>query len=148
MKIESNSPIGKKIWNYVFGCAKVKIVEKVYDEFLENEDVEKIIVNHELDLDHDKLFADKIEDSIAYLTKLKDKGYSSVEERWAGYEDNYFVAVKIEKETDDEFALRIAKAIELRIEMEVNEEEKQRKIDKQIEELQDKIKKLQNQKGE
>lgn len=62
--------------------------------------------DHGKSLDEDELFGD-IDKMIKFLTNLKKEGYSAVKQVWHGYEDNDFIAEKIEDETDEEMIGRL-----------------------------------------
>lgn len=70
----------------------------------------KKLVTRELDVDTNRLFGDSLGDTVAYLNEVKaqhpDK-LLSLEEKWHGYEDNYFVFSYEELETDQEVADRM-----------------------------------------
>ena len=90
---------------------------------------ERIDKNRECDVDEDMLFTD-IDSVIKYLNTLKKEGYTNIEQKWSSYEDNYFVATKIEKETDEEMYERFCHEIEEEIEeiekkLEIKEKKKE-----------------------
>ena len=66
--------------------------------------------DHGKSLDEDELFGD-IDKMIKFLTNLKKEGYSAVNQIWHGYEDNDFIAEKIEDETDEEMCSRFYRII-------------------------------------
>lgn len=86
-----------------------KYFDKAFNEALKTCQ-ERKIVEHTETIDSTKLFC-KIDDAVEYLKSLKSNGYTEIEERWSGYEDNYFVAIKMETETDYEYYRRFAKEV-------------------------------------
>lgn len=144
--IDLNSDITKEIrqwvkntdWHYP-GLGK-----ECTEEFLQSDtdEHERQIVEHTFELDEEEFFDVSIDETIAYLNVLKAKGYEHIEQRWSGYESNYFVACKWEAENDDEYAQRIADLINDLIhkrEKEIDEEKerqyKLKDLKKQVEEL-------------
>ena len=104
---------------------------------------ERIDTEHSEDIDEDKLFTD-IDKAVKYLGDLKKEGYTEIRQEWAGYENNYFVAVKVEKETDEEMYARFRKMIDSEV-MEIErEEEAKEKKKAEIAELKAKIRKLES----
>lgn len=98
---------------------------------------------HKKTLEEADLFGD-INKIVKLLENLKKEGYTEIRQEWSGYVDNYFVAVKVEKETDEEMYVRfrdIVKKEALRVE---HEHEQKAKKAREIAELKLKIKKLEN----
>lgn len=62
--------------------------------------------SHERELDKEWLFGD-IDMIQKNLKGLKNEGYSEIKELWSGYESNYFVAIKYEREEDEEYYRRL-----------------------------------------
>lgn len=104
---------------------------------------ERVDTEHSKDIDKDKLFTD-IDKAVKYLGDLKKEGYTEIRQEWSGYESNYFIAVKVEKETDDEMYERFRKMINSEV-MEIEREEDAKEKKKaEIAELKAKIRKLES----
>jgi len=102
--------------------------------------------SHEHELDRELLFGD-IDMIQKNLKKLKNEGYSEIKELWSGYESNYFVAIKYERETDEEYYGRLQKEIKPYLrEIEdnkrqiVNKKKKIAELEKEIQKLKKEIK--------
>lgn len=97
--------------------------------------------SRERELDKEWLFGD-IDKMQRNLKRLKDEGFSEIEEKWCGYEDNYFVAVRYECEEDDEYYIRLQN--ELNPYLREIEDKKCQIVNKKkrIEELEKEIQKL------
>lgn len=98
-------------------------------------------VEHSEYIDEKNLFCE-IDEIIAFLTSLKKTGYTSIYQRWSGYEDNYFVAVKISDETDDEYHERLADTIAPYIEGYLKEDDEKESRKRRIRELEQELQKL------
>lgn len=96
-------------------------------------------VNREYNIDAKSLFTD-IDTAIEYLNELKRRGYTSIEEKWSGYEDNYFVAIMEEEESDDEYYRRLADEVWKRFKD--LENKKKAFTKKRIKEMEEEIKRL------
>ena len=104
---------------------------------------ERVDTEHSEDIDEDKLFTD-INKAVKYLGDLKKEGYTEIRQEWSGYENTYFIAVKVEKETDEEMYARFRKMIDSEV-MEIErEEEAKEKKKAEIAELKAKIRKLES----
>lgn len=57
-------------------------------------------------VDEDFIFGD-IDTVVENLRKLKAEGWTEILQKWYGYEDNEFVAIRYEAETDEEYYERI-----------------------------------------
>ena len=90
-------------------------------------------------VDKERLFGRKVSEIIDFLSEYKDY---ILEERWSGYEDNYFVFVNNRSETADEIIKRIYSEVnsECRIFMEKDDEISD--IDEQIRQLENRKRKL------
>ena len=145
--IDLNSKIAKKIkCNICFHNDEYpNLGKKCYESFMQSnaKEQERKIVEHCLGIDKDDLF-DNIDTTILFLKELKEKGFTRIEERWSGYEDNYLVAIKMEQEDDDEYSDRIALTIQEIICKEEIKVDNERKKQKQIKELEKKIQELKN----
>ncbi len=62
-------------------------------------------------IDEETLFCD-IDTAVQNLQKLKAEGWTEIQQKWWGYEDNEFVAVKYNEETDDEYWERLHKDLD------------------------------------
>lgn len=81
-----------------------KIINSINDEYFKPR-----IIEREIEADAAKLFDCNIEDVITYLSSYKD---CKLCEKWSGYEENYFVFIKKDKETEDEVIIRIRDCVE------------------------------------
>ncbi len=97
--------------------------------------------SRERELDREWLFGD-IDKMQRNLKRLKDEGFSEIKEMWSSYETNYFVAVKYEREKDDEYYERLQN--ELKPYLGEIEDNKRQIVNKKkrIEELEKEINKL------
>ena len=103
---------------------------------------ERMDKEREYDVDKNMLFTD-IDSVIKYLNSLKKEGYTNIEQKWSGYEDNYFVATKTEKETDDEMYMRFREIVEEEIEEIEKKLEIKEKKKEEMNVLRNKMRKLQ-----
>lgn len=93
------------------------------------------------EIDEKEFFGD-IDRMIKYLTKLKAEGYTSVVQQWYGYEENGFLAKKIDNETEKEMLDRFRDIIEEKVEaLEREIKDKKKKLN-EIDVLKRKIKEL------
>ena len=90
------------------------------------------------EIDHENLFDRKVSDVITYLSQYKDY---TLEERWSGYEDNYFVFSTQRPETSNEIATRICNIVSCEIAI-----NKQKEQLAQIAYIDEQIRKLKNRK--
>jgi basic membrane lipoprotein Med (substrate-binding protein (PBP1-ABC) superfamily) len=104
--------------------------------------LERQIANHYLILDHDRLFANDIDDTIKYISELKEQGYTSISEVWYGYEDNGFEADKYEQETDDEYVNRLVSLLEEEIKKIKEKVKESIRKSEEIKRLENRIKEL------
>ena len=79
---------------------------------------------------------------ITFLQKKLSEGFTTVGERWSGYEDNYFVLCKDEMETVEDIVERLHSPISHNIATLMEEEYKKAQNRKRIAELQKEIAKL------
>ncbi len=144
--MEISKELYKKIRNWVYASDDFNLINEVWTKLLNDKKInlERIMVEKESDcLDEDKLFANTIDETLAYINSLKKKGWTSIEERWSGYENNYFVACKAVLEDDNDYAERIGRKIlneEVRKEVLRREENERKK--KEVKRLKDKIKEI------
>lgn len=78
-------------------------VEKIVNELLDSAFTAKLI-DRDINADKDKLFDKNVSDVIDYLSSYKDY---KLRQRWSGYESNYFIFSKKEKETEEEMLNRL-----------------------------------------
>ena len=91
------------------------------------------------EIDRENLFDRKVSDVIAYLSQYKDY---TLEERWSGYEDNYFVFTIQKPETFDEIVTRICSMVHGSCRSFLEREEQIADIDNQIRKLKNQKSKL------
>ena len=123
-----------------------KYLDKAIEEINDKSLLEREIVNHPLEIEEEKMFEVDIDESIKYLTTLKEMGYTSISQRWSGYESNYFEANQFGQETDDEYISRLYEIITKEIDGLKEEEEKARKDQKEIKRLEKRIRELKSKK--
>ena len=137
--------IKKEVLNRIKGIKKYKrIPEKVIiqwiDEIQQNE-FEPYTINEEKEeVDKDMILDRKVSDIIDFLSQYKDRDYI-LEERWWGYEDNYFLFTVDRQETSDVIVARICSKVESKCRAFLEK-------DKQIAEIDKEIRRLQNKKSE
>ena len=108
------------------------------DEIPQNE-FEPYTINEEKEeVDKDMILDRKVSDIIDFLSQYKDY---ILEERWWGYEDNYFLFTVDRQETSDEIVARICSKVESNCRAFLEK-------DKQIAEIDKEIRRLQNKKSE
>ena len=117
------------------------VLKRVIDTLKKNGADKRQIVEHADDVEKERLF-NNIDDVITYLQTLKSQGYTNLEERWAGYEDNYIVACKNEIEINEEFYKRICKDAHTLAETYSDEEAEKKKIQAEIKKKQKDIEEL------
>lgn len=146
MDYEKKEKIANLVKDYVCsycGCTYEHIMKALdrinttgaYTEFFELDAKHK----DNLVINSDKLFAPTIDKSIKYLQELKNEGYTQIEEKWSGYEDNYFVASRYIMESKNDYKYRISKLI---IEYVVSIQRQEEEINKKRTELEAKKKEL------
>lgn len=141
MTFKIDEKLEKEIKDRVIASDDFDLIDRVWKKYKETNAIEKETVEHQSShLDKDKLFADSIDETIAYLQSLKKEGYQYIDEGWSGYEDNYFIAVKEELETDDEFVRRIGTDLNLEVR---SEKVRQMEIRRMQEEIARKKKEIQ-----
>lgn len=95
----------------------------------------RIITEDKGEVDYENLFDRKVSDVIAYLSQYKDY---TLEERWDGYETNYFVFTIQRPETSDEIIERIYNVVDSDCRTFLEQEDEIADIDEQIRRLKDK----------
>ena len=78
-------------------------IRKIVEEIHESKFTPKL-VDRDIIADKDKLFDKNVQDVINYLSSYKDYTFR---QRWSGYESNYFVFSKQERETEEEVFERL-----------------------------------------
>ena len=84
-------------------CFDISDIRKIVDELPEYE-FTPYLVDRDISADEDKLFDRNMTDVIDYLSSYKE--YKLIQ-CWSGYESNYFVFSKKEKETEEEIFERL-----------------------------------------
>ena len=84
-------------------CFDISDIRKIVDELPESKFTPKL-VDRDINADKDKLFDKNVQDVIDYLSSYKDYTFR---QRWSGYESNYFVFSKKERETEEEVFERL-----------------------------------------
>ena len=84
-------------------CFDISDIRKIVDELSESKFTPKL-VDRDINADKDKLFDKNVQDVIDYLSSYKDYTFR---QRWSGYESNYFVFSKQERETEEEVFERL-----------------------------------------
>jgi len=94
-----------------FGITK-EIAASVIDKTLSDDDYKAKSIKKEADISRDMLFGKSVADTCTYLKSLEAKyGKGTVEEKWSGYEDNYFVYEYDSIEDKDDIYLRLRKVV-------------------------------------
>ena len=84
-------------------CFDIEDVTRIVNEMHESAFTPKL-VDRDINADKDKLFDKNVQDVIDYLSSYKDYTFR---QRWSGYESNYFVFSKQERETEEEVFERL-----------------------------------------
>ena len=136
--------IKKGVLNQIKACKKYKrIPEKKINKWINKIHISEfkpyIITEDKGEVDKDILFDRKVSDVIAYLSQYKDY---TLEERWDGYETNYFVFTIQRPETSDEIIKRIYNIVDFDCRTFLEQEDEIADIDEQIRKLEDKKSKI------
>ena len=118
-----------------------KDIFKIIDNIPQNKFKPLTITEIIKEVDEDDLFDRKVSEIITFLSQYKDY---TLEERWYGYEENYFVLTQERQENLDEIVNRIYNDIQSICLKYVGKEEELKRIEKQISELQNKRNKILN----
>lgn len=118
-----------------------KDIFKIIDDIPQNKFKPLTITEIIKEVDEDDLFDRKVSEIITFLSQYKDY---TLEERWYGYEENYFVLTQERQENLDEIVNRIYDNVRSICQEYVTKEEELKKIEKQISELQNKRNKILN----
>ena len=137
--------IKKEVLNRIKSIKKYKrIPEKEIIQWIDGiqqNEFEPYTINEEKEeVDKDMILDRKVSDIIDFLSQYKDRDYI-LEERWWGYEDNYFLFTVDRQETSDEIVARICSKVESNGRAFLEK-------DKQIAEIDKEIRRLQNKKSE
>ncbi len=139
MKPDTNDNLKKNVSGYYIG--EDEFFDEAYEYIKSTYPMARQIVEHTCEVEKDVLF-DGIDKAIDCLKKLKEEGYTRIEERWYGYEDNYIVAIKTELETDEEYYPRIASLVSGASKTIERREAQRRTAKKRINELEDEIRRI------
>lgn len=94
-------------------------------------------------LDEEKLFGQTLSSISKYLSEFEQKfGKGTVEQRWSGYEDNYFVYQYKGVEDDDVIEKRLYEHVSKEVEKYLKEKEKKLAKEKRIKELEKELAEL------
>ena len=115
--------------------------DEAFDGVMKTAPSKRMTVPHTCDIEKKDLFCN-IDNVIEYLKSLKSQGYVEIEEKWSGYEDNYFVAIKYEEETDNEYYRRLGELTSDYSEDIADREEEKKRKNKRIKELEEELRKL------
>lgn len=129
----------EEVRDYYYG--EEEYFDEAFDHAMKTAPTNRQYVEHTCDIDTDDLF-DGIDRVIEKLKSLKARGYTRIEQRWSGYEDNYFVAIITELENDSEYCRRLAKLTICASENIARREYKKAENKKRIKELEDELKRL------
>lgn len=85
-------------------------VASVIDRTLSDDDYNAKNIRKEIDISRDMLFGKSVADVCTYLKSLEAKyGKGTLEEKWSGYEENYFVYEYDSVEDKDELYSRLSR---------------------------------------
>ena len=116
-------------------------IRKIVDELPEYEFTPNL-VDRDISADEDKLFDRNVTDVIDYLSSYKD--YKLIQ-CWSGYESNYFVFSKKEKETEEEIFERLYDVVNSKYSRLLDKKSEIEMLNLKKKELQDKIAELDKQ---
>lgn len=139
MNPDTNDKLKKEVHGYYRG--EDEFFDEAYEHVMSILPTVRIMVEHTCDVEKDDLFVG-IDKAIDCLKKLKEVGYTSIEERWCGYEENYIVAIKKELETDEEYYRRIASLVSGASKTIERREAQHNAAEKRINELEDEIRRI------
>jgi hypothetical protein len=140
-EIEDMKDLKRNVWDYYTGYDD--LFDDAYSYVMEHNKgiLNKIDVKRTKEISKEDLFGD-IDNVISFLKSLKKDGYNEIDEKWSGYEDNYFQAEKYTKETDEEFYSRIAYKVSETADYLKEKKEKKAEKERRIKELEEEIRKL------
>ena len=116
-------------------------IRKIVEEIHESKFTPKL-VDRDINADKDKLFDKNVSDVIEYLSSYKDY---ILRQRWSGYESNYFVFSKKEKETEEEIFERLYDVVNSKYSRLLDKKSEIEMLNLKKKELQDKIAELDKQ---
>ena len=116
-------------------------IRKIVEEIHESKFTPKL-VDRDIIADKDKLFDKNVQDVINYLSSYKDYTFR---QRWSGYESNYFVFSKKEKETEEEIFERLYDVVNSKYSRLLDKKSEIASLSLQKKALQDKIAELDKQ---
>ena len=116
-------------------------IRKIVDELPEYEFTPNL-VDRDISADEDKLFDRNMTDVIDYLSSYKE--YKLIQ-LWSGYESNYFVFSKKEKETEEEIFERLYDIVKTKYSNLLTKKSEIASLNMKKKALQDKIKELDKQ---
>lgn len=136
--------IKKEVLNRIKNDQEYKEIPEKYiiqwiNEIPVNEFSPYTITDVKEEVDRKNLFNRKVSETIDFLSQYKDY---IIEERWSDYEHNYFVFVIERLETSDEIVERIYDIVDVDCRLFLEREEQMSDIDKQIRDLQNKKKRI------
>ena len=122
-------------------CIDISDIRKIVDELPESKFTPKL-VDRDINADKDKLFDKNVQDVIDYLSSYKDYTFR---QRWSGYESNYFVFSKKERETEEEVFERLYDVVNSKYSRLLDKKSEIEMLNLKKKELQDKIAELDKQ---
>ena len=122
-------------------CFDISDIRKIVDELPESKFTPKL-VDRDINADKDKLFDKNVQDVIDYLSSYKDYTFR---QRWSGYEINYFVFSKKERETEEEVFERLYDVVNSKYSRLLDKKSEIEMLNLKKKELQDKIAELDKQ---
>ena len=122
-------------------CFDISDIRKIVDELPESKFTPKL-VDRDINADKDKLFDKNVQDVINYLSSYKDYTFR---QRWSGYESNYFVFSKQERETEEEVFERLYDVVNSKYSRLLDKKSEIEMLNLKKKELQDKIAELDKQ---
>ena len=122
-------------------CFDITDIRKLVDELPEYEFTPNL-VDRDINADEDKLFDRNVSDVIDYLSLYKD--YKLIQ-CWSGYESNYFVFSKKEKETEEEIFERLYDIVKSKYSNLLTKKSEIASLNMKKKALQDKIRELDKQ---
>ena len=122
-------------------CFDISDIRKIVDELPESKFTPKL-VDRDINADKDKLFDKNVQDVINYLSSYKDYTFR---QRWSGYESNYFVFSKKERETEEEVFERLYDVVNSKYSRLLDKKSEIEMLNLKKKELQDKIAELDKQ---
>ena len=121
-----------------------RFIVPVLTKYIQTHEMNKLTVAQTTEINKGVIL-NNIDNAIESLKELKEQGYKAIDEKWAGYEVNYFVATKLTEETDDQYYKRIANDIKSDVWKMIEQEKTKGDIENQIKELEEQIRILKSQ---